>query len=71
MAVLHFARSGVCSSVSFICHELDQPRTAEEEEKSEDLNENEKDTTEKRKTRGEFFLLVLLHTTVIDLFIAL
>lgn len=47
------ARSDVFSSFSFICDELDQPRTGEEDEKLEDLKENEKDTTEKRKIRGE------------------
>lgn len=38
-------------TISFVCDELDQPRTGEEDEKSEDLKENEKDTTERRKIR--------------------
>lgn len=38
---------------SLICEELDQPRTGEEDEKLDDINENEKDATERRKIRGE------------------
>lgn len=52
MRIATLARSDVCSFFSFICHELDQPRTVEEDEKVEDLKENEKDTMERRKIRG-------------------
>lgn len=51
--VLHLPDPMFVLPSSVICHELDQPRTAEEDEKSEDLKENEKDATERRKIRGE------------------
>lgn len=38
---------------SLICEELDRPREGDEEEKSAETNENEKDTAERRKIRGE------------------
>lgn len=53
MQCVTLARANVCSSLSLICDELDRPSKGEEEEKSEDLKESEKDTTERRKIRGE------------------
>lgn len=47
------AGANVCSSFSLICDELDRPIKGEEEEKSEDLKESEKDATERRKIRGD------------------
>uniref|UniRef100_A0A3Q3KDT5 DNA primase n=1 Tax=Monopterus albus TaxID=43700 RepID=A0A3Q3KDT5_MONAL len=38
-------------TISLICEELDQPRTGEVGEKSEDIKENEKDAAEKRRMR--------------------
>ncbi|XP_047452954.1 DNA primase small subunit [Mugil cephalus] len=38
-------------TISLICEELDRPRPDEEDEKSEDAKENEKDAAERRKIR--------------------
>uniref|UniRef100_A0A671VWZ7 DNA primase n=1 Tax=Sparus aurata TaxID=8175 RepID=A0A671VWZ7_SPAAU len=38
-------------TISLICEELDRPREGDEEEKSAETNENEKDTAERRKIR--------------------
>ncbi|XP_028264833.1 DNA primase small subunit [Parambassis ranga] len=38
-------------TISLICEELDRPRPGEEEEKSEETKENEKDAAERRKIR--------------------
>lgn len=46
---------------SQICEELDRPRTGEEDEKSEDIKENDKDAAEKRKMRGEISQIWFLH----------
>lgn len=42
---------------SLICEELDRPREGDEEEKSADTNDNEKDVAERRKIRGEILKL--------------
>lgn len=54
------ARSDVFSYLSVICDELDKPRMGEEDDKLEDLKENETDTTERRKIRGEICSSALL-----------